>query len=250
MKSISQNAIEIFFFESDKNNSEIRTFIDENGDIWFVAKDIAKILEIKNISDAVSDFDKDEVSSFKLDTFNPDGSFNKQANLLFLAESGLYSLIMRSRKPVAKPFQKWVTKDVLPTIRKTGSYSIEKKVEVEKLTPQKSLEIVENGIQLLKKFRELNPVEQIELDTFYKNETSESLLEKFGKNFEHSYFLPTELGKMTGQTGVEINLILEKKGFQFRHENGVWKPTSSAKEFCLEIGNTYNQLKWKLEVLR
>ncbi|EJF06024.1 prophage antirepressor [Thiovulum sp. ES] len=73
-------------------------------------------MEIKNISDAVTDFDKDEVYSFKLDTFNPDGSFNKQANLLFLAESGLYSLIMRSRKPVAKPFQRWVTKEVLPTI--------------------------------------------------------------------------------------------------------------------------------------
>jgi phage regulator Rha-like protein len=123
------------------------------------------------------------------------------------------------------------------------------KEKVEKLTPQKSLEIVETGIQLLKKFRELNPIEQIELDTFHKNETSESLLEKFGKNFENSYFLPTELGKMTGMSGAEINLILEKKGFQFRDENGIWRPTSSGKEFCLEIGNAYNQLKWKIETI-
>jgi hypothetical protein len=54
---------------------------------------------------------------------------------------------------------------------------------------------------------------------------------------------------LIGVSGAEMNLILEKKGFQFRDEKGVWKPTSSAKEFCLEIGNTYNQIKWKLEVL-
>ncbi|EJF06025.1 hypothetical protein ThvES_00019130 [Thiovulum sp. ES] len=131
---------------------------------------------------------------------------------------------------------------------KTGSYSLQKE-KVEKLTPQKSLEIVETGIQILKKLRDLNPVEQIELDTFHKNETSESLLEQFGKNFQNSYFLPTELGKMTGQSGAEINLILEKKGFQFRDENGVWTPTSSGKEFCIELKNTYNQLKWKIFII-
>ncbi|EJF05997.1 hypothetical protein ThvES_00019440 [Thiovulum sp. ES] len=124
-----------------------------------------------------------------------------------------------------------------------------KKEKVEKLTPQKSLEIVETGIQILTKFRELNPIEQIELDTFHRNETSESLLEKLGKNFENSYFLPTELGKMTGQIGAEINLILEKKGLQFRDENGVWTPTSSGKEFCLEIGNQFNQLKWRISTI-
>jgi prophage antirepressor-like protein len=48
-----------------------------------------------------------------------------------ISESGLYSLIMRSRKPVAKPFQKWVTKEVLPSIRKTGSYSLQKEEKVQ-----------------------------------------------------------------------------------------------------------------------
>jgi hypothetical protein len=50
-------------------------------------------------------------------------------------------------------------------------------------------------------------------------------------------------------SGAEINLILEKKGFQFRDENDVWKPTENGKEFCLEIGNKFNQLKWKLETI-
>jgi hypothetical protein len=46
-----------------------------------------------------------------------------------------------------------------------------------------------------------------------------------------------------------MNLILEKRGFQFRDENGVWKPTENGKEFCLEIGGKFSQLKWKLEIL-
>jgi prophage antirepressor-like protein len=224
----------------DFQNHKIRTFLINN-EPWFVAKDVAKVLEIKNISDALSDFDNDEKSSIVLN----DGTEGNPSKLI-ISESGLYSLIMRSRKPVAKPFQKWVTREVLPSIRKTGSYSLQK---TEKETQQTSLEIVETGIQLLTKLRELNPIEQIELDTFHKNETSESLLQKFGKNFEHSYFLPTELGKMTGQSGAEINLILEKKGFQFRDEKLIWKPTSSGKEFCLEIGNQFNQLKWRIETI-
>jgi hypothetical protein len=89
-------------------------------------------------------------------------------------------------------------------------------------------------------------VEQIELDNFYQNEHGFSILKKFKRNFENSYFLPTEIGSMIGVSGAEINLILEKKGFQFKDENGVWKPTSSGKEFCLEIGNKFNQLKWRI----
>jgi phage regulator Rha-like protein len=120
---------------------------------------------------------------------------------------------------------------------------------VEKVEKQTSLEIVENGIQILTKFRDLNPIEQIELDTFHKNKSGESLLEQFGKSFKNSYFLPTELGKFLGMSGAEINLILEKKGFQFRDENDIWRPTENGKEFCLEIGNKFNQLKWKLETI-
>ncbi|EJF06482.1 prophage antirepressor, partial [Thiovulum sp. ES] len=146
-----------------------------------------------------------------------------------IPEPDVWRLIIKSRIPEAEKIEEWIFEEVLPEIRKTGSYSIEKKIETEKLTPQKSLEIVEVGIQILTKFRELNLIEQIELDTLHKNQTDESLLKKLGKNFENSYFLPTELGKMTGMSGAEINLILEKKGFQFRDENGIWRPTSSGK---------------------
>jgi hypothetical protein len=174
----------------------------------------------------------------------------KKGNFSDSSEQGTWihkKLIISFARWLSPEFAVWCD-EVIEEILSTGSYSLQK-VETEKPTPQTSLEIVENGIQLLTKLRELNPLEQIELDTFHKNKNGESLLEQFGKSFENSYFLPTEIGKMTGQSGAEINLILEKKGFQFRDENGIWKPTSSGKEFCLEIGNAYNQLKWKLETI-
>lgn len=89
-----------------------------NNDPWFVAKDIAECLEISNVSDACSRLDDDEKAIGKADTLG--GS----QDLLIISESGLYTLIMRSNKPEAKQFRKWVTSEVLPSIRKTGKYSL------------------------------------------------------------------------------------------------------------------------------
>lgn len=89
-----------------------------NNDPWFVAKDIAECLEISNVSDACSRLDDDEKAIGKADTLG--GS----QDLLIVSESGLYTLIMRSNKPEAKQFRKWVTSEVLPSIRKTGKYSL------------------------------------------------------------------------------------------------------------------------------
>jgi frataxin-like iron-binding protein CyaY len=154
-------------------------------------------------------------------------------------------------------FARWLSPDfavwcdeVIEEILQTGSYSLQKEeTQNEKVSLQKSLETVETGIELLKSLSNLNPMEKIELDNFYKTENGFSLLEKFKMSFENHYFLPTELGNMIGVSGAEINLILEKKGFQFRDENGIWKPTSSGKDFCLEIGNKFNQLKWRISTI-
>jgi prophage antirepressor-like protein len=225
------------------NNHEIRTLVNEKGDIWFIAKEITDVLSIKNPSDAIADLDSDELDSFKTI------SGGQTRSLKIISESGFYTLVMKSRKPVAKPFQKWVTKEVLPSIRKTGSYSLQEKENVQ-TKPEYDFEeiqkVVKIGIGFLNEFDNLNPVKQIKLDTFVKQKTGESLLEDFGISFENHYFLPTEIGNMLGISGAEINLILEKKGYQFRDENGIWKPTEKGFDFCLEIGNKFNQLKWKI----
>jgi prophage antirepressor-like protein len=229
-------------------NSEIRVFIIEN-EPWFVAKDVASVLSIKNISDAVSDFDNDEVSSFKLDTFNPDGSFNKKSNLLILSESGLYSLIMRSRKPIAKPFQKWVTKEVLPSIRKTGSYSLQKEVhDLKKVDLNEIQETLKIGSEILETLNSKNVFEKIQLDNFLKSQNGISVLELLKINFENMFFLPTELGKFIGISPIEMNQNLREKGLQIKSENG-WKFTEKGQKFGLDVSETFPQIKWKIEVL-
>ena len=85
---------------------------------WFVAKDACDCLKITNSRDAVSRLDDDEKGVGKADTLG--GS----QDMMLISESGLYTLIMRSNKTEAKVFRKWVTSEVLPSIRKTGGYGI------------------------------------------------------------------------------------------------------------------------------
>nr|DAG02676.1 MAG TPA: repressor domain protein [Myoviridae sp. ctCpP1] len=99
------------------NNATLRTLTDENGDPWFVAKDVCDILEISNNRDAISQLDNDEKNTVVI----PDG-IPGNPNKTIISEPGLYKLIMRSRKPEAREFQRWITHEVLPTIRKTGGY--------------------------------------------------------------------------------------------------------------------------------
>lgn len=100
------------------NERQIRTATID-GEPWFVLKDVCEILSIENHKDVAKRLDADEVGRFSLP--HPQ-SPEKQIEMVCVNESGLYHVIIRSDKPVAKPFRKWVTADVLPTMRKTGGY--------------------------------------------------------------------------------------------------------------------------------
>lgn len=89
-----------------------------DGELMFVAKDVCDCLEITKHRDAISRLDSDERGSVKLDT--PGGKQDVAA----INEYGLYNLVLSSRKPEAKEFKRWITHDVIPSIRKTGSYSL------------------------------------------------------------------------------------------------------------------------------
>lgn len=91
----------------------VRT-VEHQGDLWWVLKDVCEVLEISNPTVTASRLDADEVTKFDL------GGLSGVTNII--NESGLYSVILRSDKPQAKPFRKWVTSEVLPSIRKTGGY--------------------------------------------------------------------------------------------------------------------------------
>lgn len=99
----------------------VRVIEDEYGNPWFVAKDVAKALEIEwKGSGNLGYLDDDERSSEFLNT--PGG----QQEMVTISESGLYALVFRSRKPEAKAFSKWVRSEVLPALRKTGRYEMSK----------------------------------------------------------------------------------------------------------------------------
>lgn len=107
----------------DFKGAPLRTLTDKAGEPWFVAKDVCAILEISNPSDALKRLDDDERSRFNL---------GRQGETNIISEPGLYRLVMKSRKPEAKEFQRWVTHEVLPSIRKHGGYMAGQ----ERMTPE------------------------------------------------------------------------------------------------------------------
>jgi prophage antirepressor-like protein len=99
-------------------NSQAVRVMEREGQPWFVAADVCRVLEIANSRDAVSGLDEDEKGVGNADT--PGGS----QKMSLISESGLYALVFKSRKPEARTFRKWVTSEVLPAIRRTGAYQI------------------------------------------------------------------------------------------------------------------------------
>lgn len=104
-------------FTFNASNQQVRTLTIEN-EPYFVAKDVCVILGISNHNDAVGRLDDDEKRGSALPT--PSGT----QQMVVVNESGLYHLIFQSRKPEAKAFRKWVTAEVLPTLRRTGRYEV------------------------------------------------------------------------------------------------------------------------------
>lgn len=96
----------------------VRIILQDN-EPWFVAKDVCECLAISKHRDAISRLDTDERGSLKVDTLG-----GKQ-EMATVNEYGLYSLVMSSRKPEAKEFKRWITHEVLPSLRKYGTYSMD-----------------------------------------------------------------------------------------------------------------------------
>lgn len=101
----------------DFKGALLRTLTDEAGEPWFVAKDVCDILGLENSRKATAELDSDEKNTVTIS----DGIAGNP-NKTIISEPGLYRLVMKSRKPEAKEFQRWMTHEVLPQIRKTGGY--------------------------------------------------------------------------------------------------------------------------------
>ena len=107
----------------------------KDGELWFVAKDVCDALEILNPSDALKRLDYDERARFNL---------GRQGETNMVNEYGLYNLILGSRKPEAKTFKRWITHEVIPSIRKHGGYLTPAKLEEVLLNPDTIIQLAQN----------------------------------------------------------------------------------------------------------
>lgn len=153
------NNVTIFNFRSHN----VRTIL-KDGEPWFIAKDVCDVLEIANSRDAVSRIpDKDKMTVGLTDSHS--GQRGGARSLTIISEAGLYRLVLRSDKPAAEPFIDWVTSEVLPTIRKTGSYGnislpqtyeealeeLLKRVKAERVLKEKSQKLIAENTELREK---------------------------------------------------------------------------------------------------
>lgn len=242
------NDLTVFKFEGTR---EVRTVI-KDGEPWFVAKDICDILGIQNTSDAVRNLDDDELVSEKAI------SGGQVREMLCVSESGLYALVMRSNKPQAKAFRKWVTSEVLPAIRKTGQYTVT-------ATNMISEEFTSRAFAALRSIAVTAGLEgnaaTVSADNAMKrihNISPLNLLQIELKTPDQQRLLtPTQIAERLKLSGPrEANLILAAKGFQIR-EGKQWLPTDAGKPFAvlLDTGKQHSsgvmvqQLKWKESIL-
>ncbi len=107
---------EIEVFQFPATGDQVRTAV-HSGEPWFVARDVCDVLGIGQTGPAVAGLDEDEVTTTHLTD-----ALGRRQETYLVSEAGLYSLILRSRKPEARAFKRWITHEVLPAIRRTGQY--------------------------------------------------------------------------------------------------------------------------------
>lgn len=144
--------IDIFNNLLSYNDNKIIIVIDNNNIPWFSASDVAKILGYIERDKAIRTHTKeiDRQKFKKLKKFMKDIPLNMQPHAIFINESGLYSLMLSSKMPKAEKFRNWVTSEVLPSIRKTGSYEIEEKYKNQLNELNNKLKEVKKEIRILK----------------------------------------------------------------------------------------------------
>ena len=238
---------------------EIRTVIIDK-QIWFVARDIFQVLgKATKSGNDFEGLDEDERGVFKIHT-----SGGVQ-DMVIVSESGFYSLVMKSRKPIAKPFQKWVTKEVLPSIRKTGTYSLSQEQEKpERISPKEIQELNQYLSEFIKmahlcEFKGNQAI--LSADKGVRNITGHSPLKLLDEihlvaNEKTKIFTPTQLGKEIGKTAMEMNLLLADIGFQ-KKIGKIWEVLEDGKKFAELLdtnkkhsdGTPVKQIKWQKEVL-
>lgn len=160
-----------FIYSNDRLGINLNALLDEEEGIWFIGKEIAEILEYKNKDKAlrmhvdVEDKIKlnyDEIQAVFAPPKMGDTKLNKIRELILINESGFYSLVLRSKLSKAKEFKRWVTKEVLPSIRKNGYY-----IDNSNITQEQLDKLQKEKDELEIKLKEANELIDNELNPDY-----------------------------------------------------------------------------------
>ncbi len=211
------NKLELFNFRTQ----QVRTVLIEN-DPWFVGKDIATILGYAKTADAVrKHIDKEDKGVFVLET--PGG---KQP-VTIINESGLYSLILSSKMPDAKVFKRWVTSEVLPTIRKHGAY----------MTDEKAFDVVHNKTGLADLLQQA--ADQLKQKDIEIAEMKPKALFADSVATSHTTILIGELAKILRGNGIDIGANrlfawMREHGYLINRKGSDWNmPTQKSMDLGL-----------------
>lgn len=237
-------------FEFEKHLLRIQ--LDAAGEPWFVAADVCAALTIGNSRMALDRLDDDEKGVSSIDTHG-----GKQ-DMAVVNESGLYALILGSRKPEAKRFKRWVTHDVLPSIRKTGAYSVPGAVAALPAPTQDRVSSllligeavarvpgVKSGIAMAATLTCIQENTGLTVDTLRRALPA--------CNDPLAAVNPTRLGELIGLTARNVNLRLAALGFQQRNERDEWELTEAGQGWGEALpysrnGHSGYQILWKPEV--
>lgn len=254
--------MELKILEHD-NFGEIRTTVDEKGNVLFCGADVAKILGYKNPNDAVSRHCRCIV---KHDTPHPQ-SRNSKIEMLFISEPDVYRLVTKSKLPSAVEFERWVFEDVLPSLRKHGMYASDELLNDPELLLATVEEIREQNV-LIDLLEEQNGL--LKNQTCLLKEKSNTLEEMNGvlKDIVHSSkpllsyldtiinsdldMTATQIAADYGISAIRLNNLLHEAGIQ-RKVNGQWVLyreymnmglTSSITGFLEKRKHFYVQTRW------
>ena len=236
-----------FEFESHA----LRVNMDAAGQPWFVASDVCVALSIGNSRMALDRLDADEKGVSSIDT--PGGS----QKMSVVNESGLYNLVLGSRKPEAKRFKRWVTHEVLPAIRKTGTYasavSATSVATVPSVTHDRVNAILSIG-EAIARVPGVKPGIAMAAVLTSIHENTGLALESLRKvlpaaNEPICSLNPTQLGELTGMSARGMNQRLQSLGFQFKNDRDEWELTESGKTWAEALpfsrnGHSGYQILW------
>ena len=202
---MDENKIQVWNYES----SEIRT-VQVNGEPWFVGKDVASVLGYSNPRDAINKrVDDEDKGVAKCDTLGG------VQDLTIINESGLYSLVLSSKLPNAKKFKRWVTSEVLPSIRKHGAYMTEQTLERALTSPDFLIELATQLKTEQEQRRRLETT--VAAQSKQMEQDKPKVLFADSVTASSSSILIGELAKLIKQNGVDIG---QRRLFEWMRANG------------------------------